>query len=109
MNEQQETIKQEQPSMSPFCEALMGFTDKIKNQCTPTDASIIICSDSKALATWHSGHYADVLRMLYELMRKDDQYAALITEASLLYSRHVLGNKVPTFPTIVKPIKQTQS
>ena len=104
MNEQQETIKQEQPLMSPFCESLMKSCEMIADLRMPSDTAIVLCTDGKLLEARQCGLYPDALRMLYTKMRNDDKFAELIMEASLLYSRHVLGNKVPTFPTIIKPI-----
>ena len=104
MNENN-TILQEHPTMSPFCEALMDAAEKIANLRTLTDTAIILCTDGTKLEARQCGLYPDALRMLYTKMSHDDKFAELIMEASLLYSRHVLGNKVPTSTTIIKPIK----
>jgi len=105
MNEKEETIKPERSMMSPFCEALMKSCEMIDDLRIPSDTALVLCTDGKILEVRQCGLYPDALRMLYTKMSHDDKFAELIMEASLLYSRHVLGNKVPTSTTIIKPIK----
>lgn len=105
MNEQEETVKPERSMMSPFCEALMNACEEVNELRTPSDTALVLCTDGKILEVRQCGLYPDALRMLYTKMSHDDKFAELIMEASLLYSRHVLGNKVPISTTIIKPIK----
>ena len=104
MNEKEEITKPERSMMSPFCEAMMNACEKVDELRTPSDTSMVLCTDGNILEVKQCGSYSDMLRMLYTSMRHDEKFAELIMEASLLYSKHVLGNKVPTFPTIIKPI-----
>lgn len=94
-NESPETIQEEkQKSMSEFCECLMGEVVSLKELMTEDDGAIILCTDGKTISARSHGTYPNMIRMLYSIMKNDDRYAELVMEASMLYSRDMLGRRV---------------
>jgi hypothetical protein len=94
-NEAPETIQEEkQEPMSEFCEGLMGRTDELKELMRSEDCAIVICGDGKTVSARSRGIYPNMLNMLYSIMKNDESYAELITEAAMLYSHDMLGRRV---------------
>ena len=94
MNEN-ETPKQEQSTMSPFCEELMAAASAVhSDHRTTEDAAIVICTDGNTVASLQCGMYPTVLKMLQAKMMNDDRFAEVVIEASLMYSGSMLGKKI---------------
>lgn len=75
--------------MSPFCEALMDATKPLAELRDANDTAIVICTDGRQLAVRHCGNYLDAVRMIFTKMREDIQFAELITEACVNYSKYL--------------------
>lgn len=94
-NESPETIQEEKKEpMSEFCECLMGEVAALQELMTENDGAILLCTDGKTVSARSHGTYPNILRMLYSIMKNDDRYAELVMEASMLYSRDMLGRRV---------------
>lgn len=94
-NESPETIQEEKlEPMSEFCEELMEATGNLKHLMGSEDCALVICSDGKTISARTRGQYPNMVKMLYSMMKNDDRYAELIIEASMLYSRNMLGIRV---------------
>ncbi len=94
-NEAPETIQEEkQKPMSEFCERLMGEVESLKELMTEDDGAILLCTDGKTVSARSHGTFPNMIRMLYSIMKNDDRYAELVMEASMLYSRDMLGRRV---------------
>lgn len=94
-NESPETIREEKKeSMSEFCERLMAVTEDMKQLMEENDTALVLCGDGKTISARSRGTYHNMLNMLYSTMKNDDRYAELVMEASMLYSRDMLGRRV---------------
>lgn len=85
--------------MSQFCETLMRVTGAVGFLRQPNECAIVLCADGKTMSSRKAGMFPDVLNMVYNQMVVDDDFAELIIEASILYSKHLQG----------KPVENTQT
>lgn len=90
-NNQQLTERQDKTS--EFCEAIMKVTDWLTGLAKESDCALIICGDGIRLSSRMHGVYYNMLRAIYSVMKSDDRFAELLTEACMMYSNDMIGRR----------------